>query len=167
MLPRVSTILKTYWPDMYASEDALASGTFRHDLIEQALNHGDLSYMDEDPKLVGLKKWLDEELVEVFYVEELFKNETLGYVGHPDAVLSTKTYGTAIFDWKSNPVPTKGNLMQAQAYSNFLWPTPYLKCHLVHLCGETVKVTKFEPDPHLWAGFLNGLKFLQSKDALK
>ena len=163
---RVSDILRLYWPKMWASQDDLDGGSYRHDLIEEALFDRDFSALGHEPKLVGLKDWLDRELIDVLFLEEEMSNGVHGYIGHIDAMLTTRTYGTAIFDWKSNPRPTTSNLMQAQAYANFTWPIGGHPCHLVHLCGNTVHVTKFKRDDRLWAGFQYGLKVLQFRDSL-
>ena len=164
---RVSDVIRLYFPEMWASQDQLDSGTYRHDLIEQALKWNDFTVLDGEPELVGLARWLRDEVLDILYVEHEFKNDTHGYRGHPDATLLTKSYGQSHFDWKPKSPLTKANLLQAAAYSNFLSPAPFLKCHLVQLQGEKVTVTKFEHDAYLWTAFTYGLKVLQLKEAMK
>jgi hypothetical protein len=117
---------------------------------------------EERPLFDSLRLWCDEMVWEVIAVEPEIKDEALGYVCHPDALVRMKPdYCMAIPDWKTPQVESLSWPVQLSAYRHAAEKL-YREKILIYAVqprpdGKIAKGIPYERNNYHYAIFLNCL----------
>ena len=108
-------------------------GTSNHKIFENYILRREISKFDdaiEDQRLkheifIRYKEWYDRNVSEDIYVEHEFKNEALGYIGHPDHIIRNVKGKVVLIDWKFVAELQRQHYYQVAAYEHF-FPKGYV-----------------------------------------
>ena len=116
---------------------------------------------EERPLFDSLRLWCDEMVHVVIAVEPELKDEALGYVGHPDAIVRLTNKSVAVIDFKTPQVEGKTWPIQIAAYRQLAFqkhkefPLGYAVSPRPD--GRLARAFVYDHNPHHFAIFLNCL----------
>lgn len=168
-LPRVTDILKPYTDFSMIRPEVLEHARERGQIVHKycaAFMKG--IWLPPPPTecegyFESFKRWFDQMVDRVLFVEPEFVDEDFGFMGHPDAGLQLKGSTTVVIpDWKTPAAKNKGWELQISAYVHLAEKNGYQwieRCGSLRLSpeGKMAKWDEIENWRQKFTIFLGGL----------
>lgn len=175
---RVTSIIAPYNDFSHVPPDRLEAAALRGTGVHQYLN----AYLNDLflPKPEGAEgycdsgsRWIDLNVKRVISAEREYRDEVLGYYGHPDAVLELTTGKIWIPDWKSPLIESKSWALQiAGGYHHLICAAHRYKPEnvipgalMLDPKGGTAHMKRYDREQDyyfaIFIGLLNAAKYFQ------
>jgi len=119
-------------------------------------------------------RWIDQNVKRVISSEREYRDDALGYYGHPDAVVELNTGEITVPDWKSPVSESKAWPLQLSAYHHLI-----IKAHrykpekvgfgalMLHPKGGTARMKPYSQDQtyffSIFLGLLNAARYFKEE----